>query len=130
MRAFSGFPEGKTGLVRLPESVFTDLLPLVDDLNELKVILHVLYRLQQGKGAMRYVSQRSLLSDPVLLRGMDGPEAVRAALARAVERGVLLQIEAEVDGHPDVVYLANSPRGRAALEALRQGVPLKEPPPP
>lgn len=130
MRTFSGFPEGKTGVVRLPEPVFTELLPLIDDLDELKVTLYVLYRLQQGGGPIRYVSQRRLLSDPVLLRGVDGPEAVRAALDRAVERGVLLQAEAEVDGHPDVVYLANSPRGRAALEALRQGAPLEEPPPP
>ncbi|MCX8067309.1 MAG: DnaD domain protein [Anaerolineae bacterium] len=130
MRTFSGFPEGKTGVVRLPEVVFTELLPLVDDLDELKVILHVLYRLQQGKGPIRFVSQRRLLGDPVLLRGLEGPEAIRTALDRAVERGVLLQAEAEVDGRPDVVYLANSPRGRAALEALRQGMPLEEPPSP
>lgn len=130
MRTFSGFPEGKTGIVRLPEPVFTELLPLIDDLDELKVVLHVLYRLQQGKGEIRYVSQRRLLSDPLLLRGLEGPEAVRRGLDRAVERGVLLQAEAEVDGHPDVVYLANSPRGRAALEALRQGLPPAETPPP
>ncbi len=130
MRTFSGFPERKTAIVRLPEPVFTELLPLIDDLDELKVVLHVLYRLQQGRGPVRYVSQRRLLGDPVLLRGVEGPEAVRRALDRAVERGVLLQAEAEVDGRPDVVYLANSPRGRAALEALRQGAPPEEPPPP
>lgn len=128
MKTFSGFP-GKSRTVRLPESVFTDLTPIVDDLDELKVTLHVLYRLQQGTGTVHYVSQQDLLADPILLRGLESPAAIRRAMDRAVERGTFLQVETEIDGHPDVVYLANSPHGRAALEALRRGEPLLPAPP-
>ncbi len=128
MKTFSGFA-AKSRTVRLPESVFTELTPIVDDLDELKVTLHVLYRLQQGTGTVRYVSQRDLLADPVLLRALDSPAAIRQAMDRAVERGTFLQAETEVNGCPDVVYLANSPHGRAALEALRRGEPLLAPPP-
>lgn len=124
MKIFSGFPDRKTRTIRLPEPVITELVPIVDDLDELKVTLHVLYRLQQGQGPVRYVSQRDLLADPVLLRGVDSPAAIRRAIDRAVERGTFLQAEVDLNGHPDVIYLANSPHGRAALEALRRGEPL------
>lgn len=124
MKVFSGFSEKRSLTIRLPESVVTELVPIVDDLDELKVTLHVLYRLQQARGPVRYVSQRDLLADPVLLRGLESPAAIRRAVDRAVERGTFLQAEVDLDGHPDVIYLANSPHGRAALEALRRGEPL------
>lgn len=129
MKIFSGFPDQKARTVRLPESVITELLPIVDDLDELKVTLHLLYRLQQGRGPVRYVSQRDLLADPVLLRGLGSSAAIRQAVDRAVERGTFLQAEGDLNGRPDVIYLANSPHGRATLEALRRGEPLPTTPP-
>ncbi len=129
MKIFSGFATEKARTVRLPESVVTELVPIVDDLDELKVTLHILYRLQQTRGPVRYVSQRDLLADPVLLRGLESPAAIRRAVDRAVERGTFLQAEVELDGHPDIVYFANSPHGRAALETLRRGEPIPTAPP-
>lgn len=134
MKAFSGFPAGKVRGVRIPESAFTELVPLIDDLDELKVTLHLLYRLGQQQGRVRYVRHRDLLADRLLLNGLgldrdDGLRsagALEAALARAVERGTFLRAEVEADGQPETVYFANSPRGRAALEALRRGEPLPE----
>ena len=128
MKAFSGFPGGKTRIVGLPEAVFSELIPAIDDAGELKVSLHVLYRLSQQRGRVRYVPHRDLLEDEVLLQGLgERPElALGEALARAVERGTLLRTQAEVGGHRETVYFANSPRGRAALEALRRGEPLSE----
>lgn len=128
MRTFSGFPSGKVRIVRLPEPFFTDLLPLVDDLDELKVTLYAFYRLSQQGGSVPYLRHRELVDDPLLLDGLEGGSGatVEAALDRAVERGTLLRAEAEIDGRREVVYLANTPRGRAALEALRRGEPLPE----
>lgn len=128
MRAFSGFPPGKVRMVRLPEPFFTQLLPLIDDLDELKVVLHAFYRLSQQHGRVPYLRHRDLIADKVLLEGLgEGtPASVEAALERAVERGVLLRAETEVDGRSELVYFANTPRGRAAQEALRRGEPLAE----
>jgi len=128
MKSFSGFPPGKVRTVGLPEVVFAELIPLIDDLDELKTTLHVLYRLARQQGRVRYVLHRDLLDDQVLLAGLSQPSgaALEAALGRAVERGIFLRAEAEVDGRREVVYFANTPRGRAALEALRRGEPLPE----
>lgn len=127
MRVFSGFPSGMRA-VRLPEPLFTDLLPLVDDLDELKLILHVLYRLGRQEGRARYVRHRELLDDRLLLSGLteETGAAVEAALTRAVERGALLRAVVTLDGQPEAVYFANTPWGRAAFEAARRGEPLPE----
>jgi DNA replication protein len=128
MKAFSGFSAGKVRSVTIPEPVFTDLVPIIDDLDELKVTLYVLYRLSERRGRTPYLTHRDLLEAAPLLDGLEpNPEvALGAALTGAVERGTLLRAEAEVAGRKETVYFANSPRGRAALEALRRGEPLPE----
>lgn len=132
MKTFSGFPPGRVPSVRLPEPLFNELLPLIDDLDELKVTLHVLFLLSRLEGSVRYVRHDDLLADEVLLNGLSDPcgAALEAALARCVERGTLLQAEAEKDTRREVIYLANTPRGRAALETIRRGEPLPETSPP
>lgn len=119
MKTFSGFRAGKVRNVRMPEPVFTHLIPLIDDLDELKVTLHVLYQLSQQRGRLRYLRHRDLLDDRLLVEGMSEPSraTVEEALERAIERGTLLRTELDAD----VVYLANTPRGRAGVEALRRG---------
>ncbi|MBN1955217.1 MAG: DnaD domain protein [Anaerolineae bacterium] len=130
MRSFSGFPPGKTRSVRLPEPLFTELIPLIDDLDELKTTLHVLYLLEQQQGAARYVERQDLLADPLLLAALGEPTAgaVEAALERAVERGTLLRAQAApgATARRETIYFANTPKGRAALESLRRGEPLPE----
>jgi len=126
MKTFSGFPAGKVRTVSLPEPVFTALIPLIDDLDELKTTLHILYRLGQQRGQVRYVRHRDLLADRLLQGGLEPPAApaLETALERAVTRGTLLRIETELEGRPETIYLANTARGRAVLEALRRGEPL------
>jgi DnaD/phage-associated family protein len=119
MKTFSGFPAGKVPSVNTPEPVFTDLIPIIDDLAELKLSLHVIWRLGQQEGKVRYLSHADLVTDQVLLSGLgDSPLAtLEAALARAVERGTLLQASSP-DGE---IYFANTPKGRAAVEAILRG---------
>ena len=123
---FSGFPEGKTTMVALPEAVFTDLIPRIDDLEELKVTLLVLRRLSQMRSdAAPWVTTSELRIDPSVSAalGDDPAEALDRALACAVTRGALLVVAWErADGTVEQRYLANSPRGRAAAAAMRRGV--------
>lgn len=122
---FSGFPEGKAPIVRLPDQLFTELVPQIDDLHELQVTLLVLRRLAQLRGAAApWITRTELWSDPVVQAalGPEGEAALDEALARAVARGTLLEASWERgDGVVEQRYLANSPRGRAAVDALRRG---------
>lgn len=123
MKTFSGFPPGKVRSVSIPEPVFTELVPIVDDLAELKLTLHVLWRLGRQRGKVRYLRRADLTLDPVLLSALgDGPaEALSRALERAVERGTLLRAETTTGEATEELYFANTAKGRAAVEALARG---------
>ena len=123
---FSGFPEGKTSLVQLPNLLFTELLPRIDDLPELKVTLLVLWRLARRRAEVApWITEAELLADTTISQalGDDAPVTLSRALSRAVRRGTLLQVEWERrDGEREWRYLANSHRGRMAAAALQRGV--------
>jgi len=123
MKTFSGFPPGKVRSASIPEPVFTELIPIVDDLAELKLTLHILWRLGQQQAKVRYLRGADLVADQVLLSGLgDAPaEMLSAALERAVERGTLLLAQATVGGTSEELYFANTARGRAAVEAIARG---------
>jgi DNA replication protein len=127
MKGFPGFPPGKTPMVTLPEPLFSEVLHLITDLNELKVTLHCYWRLSQGEGAARYVRRRDMLNDTALLAGLaadmqeEPSSALDAGLERAVARGTLLHVRAEREGEIDHWYFANTPKGRAAVGQIRRG---------
>ena len=123
---FSGFPEGKAPVVRLPELVFAELVPHIDDLQELQVTLVVLWRLARRQARVApWVTREELLSDTVLRQALEdaGAANLDLALARAVARGTLLEVTWErADGSEEWRYFANGPRGRMAVAALERGL--------
>ncbi|UCC63925.1 MAG: DnaD domain protein [Anaerolineae bacterium] len=130
MAAFKGFPAGDVRFTPLPDQFFSELLPAIHDLAELKVTLHVLWLLHGQRGYPRYVSGNQLQSDPTLLKGLHdmGETAVCAlerGLEQAVARGTLLQLTTW-QGHgaeatSDRWYFLNDPEGRRACREVREG---------
>jgi DnaD/phage-associated family protein len=125
MNEFRGFPDGKVEYTPLPNLFFSELLPLVDDLVELKVTLHVLFLLHNRKGSDTYVTLAELQKDVTLLRGLQGlpvaPEqALLDGLERAVRRGTLLHL-ATPHGQAQNLYCANNGRGRGTAEKIQLG---------
>jgi DNA replication protein len=127
-RAFSGFPAGKVGKILIPEPFFSDLLPLIDDLAELKVTVYCFWALQQREGEYRYVRARDMQTDNVLLAGLDADgelaqRMLHAALDRATERGTLLAVELPrpSNSEGDTLYFMNTDKGRRAVEAIERG---------
>jgi DNA replication protein len=124
MKGFSGFPSGRLACTSLPDLFFSELLPLIDNLAELKVTLHVLWLLYHKKQSPRYVTLQELLGDGTLLRGLQGlasppEEALRESLERAVGRGTLLRLKGPES--EDNFYFVNSAQGRAAVEKALLG---------
>ncbi len=125
MKQFQGFPSGKTRLVPIPTAFFTDVLPDVDDLDTLKVMLHIFRALDHQDGMVRYVRVKNLLQDESLLAGVVNPAedraaTVRSAVLKAVQIGFVLTSGGKENQEPDILFL-NSPRGRDALKALETG---------
>jgi DnaD/phage-associated family protein len=125
MKTFKGFPEGKSQLTPVPGSFFHELLPNMDNLNELKVVLYSLWRLDRMEGKFRYLRKEDFLEDEEFLKGLAGTgehplQALERALALAVERGVMLAADIPQGNEPFRLYFLNTPKGRAAVEAIRQ----------
>jgi DnaD/phage-associated family protein len=127
MKKFEGFPPGKTRTTPLPSHFFSDLLPLIDDLAELKVTLFCFWALYQKEGDFRYLRRRDFLADDGLTRGLAAvdpniaPEKVLdSALARAVERGSLLCGTVALDSGTESLYFVNTPRGQEAIRQLQK----------
>lgn len=126
METFKGFPEGKISFTSLPGPFFTELLPRIDHLGEMKVILYTLWRLDHMEGEIRYLQRPDYAGDERFLQGLH-PDPVEAqkeldtALERAVQRGVLLRASLLTLPDQPVFYFLNSPRGRAVVQAIGRG---------
>ena len=126
MQGFAGFPAGKLATTPVPNLFFSELLPLVDDLAELKVILHLFWLIGKKRGKLRYARLDELLRDRLLVDALatpktNGEAVLRDALERAVARGALLHTSVERSGATEEWYMINSANGREVLERLDAG---------
>jgi DnaD/phage-associated family protein len=101
---FIGFPDVKMKPVIVPDYFFSELLPQIDDLAELKVTLHCFWLLNAQEGELRYLRGDDLREDAILLRSLRQESDLRTpqaaledALQRAVARNTLLKLEIETD---------------------------------
>lgn len=112
---FCGFAAGKHRFIELPAALFTDLLPLIDDADELRVTLYAFFAMQQREGRYRYLR----LID---FAGLAMPDAVlRVALERACGRGSLLCAVVHIGGDDHPVYFVNTEGGRTAVAQIERG---------
>ncbi len=88
MSTFAGFPNGRGGHTSLPDLFFSELLPLIDNLAELKVTLHIFWLLYHKKGAPRYVTLQELQRDGTLLHSLQGLGGVRPTCSRQISSGL------------------------------------------
>jgi len=112
MTKFKGFTDSET-FTQLPDSFFHQLLKEIDDAAELKVTLYCLWRVAQMDGPFRALTQAELDVKDVGLTA----EEIKLGLEKAVKRGSLLKVRKDAA----VYFLVNSPRGRAAVEAIENG---------
>lgn len=126
MKGFAGFPEGKLRLTQVPNLFFSDLLPIIDHLAELKVTLYAFWALTQKEGQVRYLRLTDFMNDKEFVKGF-GPtlesstQALIDGIERAVARGTFLHVNVEgADGVMDLYFL-NTVKGRSAVEGITKG---------
>ncbi len=120
MKKFPGFP-ARQQYTALPALFFTELLPTIDDLAELKVTLWLFWLVNRKKGYLRFVSLEELAADRTLVRAVGGQEGLRQGLALAVERGTALKLSIEQQGRPQELYFVNTAADAEALLRVESG---------
>jgi DnaD/phage-associated family protein len=104
----------------LPDAFFSELAPLIDDLGELQVTLACFRIVTRKTGSPRAIRRADLAADDSLRAAMDEP-GIRAGLERAVARGTLLHVWADLGDGPEELYFINTERGREAVTSLQRG---------
>jgi len=125
MKEFTGFP-AKTQFTPIPNVFFSNLLPQISDIAELKITLHIFWLLYPRKGYPRFTTYRELLSNTSLmssLREGEKPpdEVLRNALEMAIKRGTILHIVLVIDGATEDVYFINTESDRQVVAKIQNG---------
>ena len=124
MKPFLGFPPGRYHTTPLPSQFFSDLLPAVDHLGELKVTLYAFWCLGQQEGDRRFLRLSALKQDEILQSALEGGnpgQLLDDSLQRAVARGTLLHVASRSPQESEEFYFLNTPKGREAAAALERG---------
>lgn len=115
MKTFSGFPDGELKMSALPEMFYTGLLPLIDDLLELKVTVACFRLCWQKSGLLRWTTSAELTRDPAL---SDVSEQIGNGVLLAVRRGSIIEA---IDRLGLRYFFPNSELGQAAAAAIKRG---------
>jgi len=92
----------KTDFISLPDSFFTQAMPKIRDLAELKIVLYAAYLILRKQERPYFVTYKELLSHELM--ATMGEETIRQALNSAVEHGALLHSTLNINGVVEDVY--------------------------
>lgn len=128
MRKFKGFKPGPGPQIKMPESFFTELVPLIDDLAELQLTLFCFWALYQKEGEFRYLRRSDFDESETLLQSLSLADPLAAplttldaALKKSIKRGSLLIAEIKLDNNAEQLYFLNTVTGRRAIASIQQG---------
>ena len=106
-----------TGFISLPESFFTQAMPKIQDLAELKVVLYVAYLILRKPEHLHPdiigVTYNELQAESCRLSAELDEETLRQALNSAVEHGALLHSTLNINGMLEDVYSLTAPMYQA-----------------
>jgi DNA replication protein len=122
MSPFKGFSAGKQESIPIPAVFFTDLLPQIDNLGELRISIYIFWFLDGQSSEPRFIRFSDLTRDQLLMAAFGGSRGeqeknLQDALTRATSRETILEARLENNS----IYFLNTPRGVAAMAGLVKG---------
>jgi DnaD/phage-associated family protein len=125
---FAGFQDNKKDFTGIPDQFFRELLQSIQDINEMKLVLYLLWSAYtQGDFSLAF-SPKEILLDNHFIQGLGASEKgsellVTDLLNKLARDNVIIRVEENRNGNSS--YYINSPRGRAAAELMQPGSLLK-----
>lgn len=118
--SFAGFSSEGQHTVIISERLLSDLLLKIDNLTAMKLALYFLWRFSLMDTRFPFLTQAQILEDEKFVQSLNAaqdPGSVTAALEACTAQGVLLEVEFNQVGY----YFLNSPAGRTAVAAIKDG---------
>ncbi len=94
----------ETDSISLPDSLFTQVMPKIQDLVELKVVLYVAYLILRKQDHPQFVTYKELKAESCRLSAELDEETLRRALDSAVKHDILLRSTSNIDGVLEDAY--------------------------
>jgi DnaD/phage-associated family protein len=126
IKHFSGFPE-KAEVTPVPTLFLTSLMPHIDDIAEIKAVLHIFRLLSRRRGYPRFVTLTELSNDSILLTGIavdntkSAEVVIRRTLDLAAQQGILLHLKLDNDGKPEDIYFINTDTAKKIIGKVQRG---------
>ena len=86
---YEGFPKGVRS-IPVPTPIFGSLLEKIDDIDELKCTLRLIWLIQKKRGRNQYVTEGEIKSDRILSNSVGSQQNIMNALQMAVDRGTFI----------------------------------------
>jgi len=123
---FNGFPV-RPEVTPLPNIFFSEVLPGIDNLAELKVVMQIFFMLSRRKGYPRFVTFKELSNDGLIIKGMRNlapvtDELLKQALESAVMHRILISVPVNVGDQPDNAYFINNLAEQETIAKVAEGV--------
>jgi DnaD/phage-associated family protein len=106
MKPFPGFPQ-RMHYTPLPNLFFSQVLPQIDDLTELKVTLHFFWTLYGKRGYQKFITYNQLLGDRTLMKGLGDGEQPNIFTLYEENIGMLTPMIAEELRDAEQLYSAS-----------------------
>jgi DNA replication protein len=124
-KIYNGFQENTEKFTGIPEEFFREILPKLDDINELKVCLYVLWKANMVGDFGIPFSTQSLMLDEILINGLiigteNTKDLIDSILEKSAKDKILLKKTRTSSDQVDTFYI-NCPSGKAALSQKSNG---------
>ena len=121
---FNGFQENFKKFTGIPDEFFRELLPELDDINEIKLCLYILWKAYTIGDFGMPVTAADILLAKIFIGGLESStekteKLVTEILEKAVVDNILLKNKSGSIGKPNI-YFINSPLGRKAASEKSQ----------
>jgi DnaD/phage-associated family protein len=110
----------------IPNQFFSELLPEIDNLQELKLTLYAIWAYGHRQSRFKYLHRAEMLEDELLVSALRQPslsdkESLDDALGRAVARGTLVKAQITFSHGVETFFFLNTKAGQAAVMAVESG---------
>jgi DnaD/phage-associated family protein len=116
MKPDNSLPEGQI-TTPIPESFYSKILPEISNLVCLKILLYA-FRINQFSENTFPVIDPEYLLNTFFKRDQ---QSFKEGMGEAITKGFLLQVSMDIDGQEKAICFINDARGRAAIDAIKQG---------
>ncbi|MCK5645238.1 MAG: DnaD domain protein [Anaerolineales bacterium] len=105
---------------------FSELLPEIDHLGELKLTLYAIWAFEKRDSRFQYLRKTEMAEDNLLIAALKQPnlsseESLEDSIERTIARGTLIQIDLTFTYGSETFYFLNNRKGQAAVKAIQDG---------